>query len=99
MSTEQNELIGEIVDATTRHIVQLQARCDALAALVLVLGKQLGAEPEKLREALGTVQATAYHKRLETLEDQSPTSAARLDQREDLSNVDWDLLKHLRFHS
>jgi hypothetical protein len=99
MYKEPSEAIAQIVDGLTRNIVELHARCDALAALVLAMGRELGGDADKLNAVLETVRATSVQKYLEKIEARDPKMSAILDERFDLATVDWDLLKNLRFRS
>ena len=99
MSKKPNGAIGQLASAMTSHILKLQARCDALEAMVLALGMHLGAERKDIRDQLETACATYHHKRLEALEDLDPEVAANLPNQPDLGAVDLDLLKRLRFRS
>lgn len=97
MSTKPTGATGKLAAATTSHILNLQARCDALEAMVTVLGMHLGAERKDIRDQMEIIYATAHHKRLESVEDVDPEIAAKLPNQPDLGLVDIDLLKRLRF--
>jgi hypothetical protein len=99
MSKESGDQNAKILEGLVAHIVALQARCDAMEALFFLMAKQLGAKREAVDAFLETIRATAHQKRLETIEDRSPSMAAKLDRRIDISKLDPDLLKNLHFHS
>jgi hypothetical protein len=96
MDKESSDAILNIVDGLTRHIVQVQARCDALTSMVQIMAMAQGKDRMKVQVALDTLTATSFQKRLEKIEDQSPLWAARLDTRPDASAVDPVRLDNLQ---
>ena len=96
MSAESDKLLAGSVEALARHVATLYSRCDALSAMVLVLAQQSGADLAAVRKELRVIEATALQKRLEALEQIDPLGASILDTRDNLEDVDLDLLKHLR---
>jgi hypothetical protein len=55
----------------------------------------IGTDRKGIQEVLETVRATALQKRLEKVEDHSPLLATRLDGRDDVSQIDIELLKKM----
>jgi hypothetical protein len=64
-----------------RHIAALQARCDALEAVVEVIAINHGSTREKYQAVLETARERALQFRLERIEDQNPAAAAKIDDR------------------
>ena len=83
--------------ALISHIVSLQARCDALNAMVEVLASREKIPLAQFREKMKEIYVTSYQKRLEPIEDSDPAAAAKIDQRGDMPALDPDLLKDLFF--
>lgn len=92
-----SEDIDAFAKATTKHIIALQARVDALTAMVTLLATHLGADASGVRASLRGVEAASTQKRFEELEQLSPRLAADLDDREEMPEQWLDLLDHLRF--
>ena len=99
MSKESSGPDAKTAEEWVSHIVALQARCDALEAVIVLLAKHHGVKSENAYALLETIRATSHQKRLETIEDRSPSMAAKIDRRIDISVIDPDLLKSLHFRS
>lgn len=89
--------IQNLVKVTMAHNIRLQARVDALTALVTLLARNAGAAPEAVNKTLRNVEAAALQKRLEAVENQSPELAAEIDPRGDMPDIDLSLLERLKF--
>ena len=76
--------------------IGLQARIDALNAMVEVLASRSGVNLQVFRATSEKIRAASYQKRLERIEDQSPEASAKIDQREDMPSIDPDLMNDLR---
>lgn len=96
MSGEPGDVM-KVVEGQAFQILTLQARCDALAAVVRMLAGRLGADTAKFPEGLEIIVETCRQLRLEKVEDRSPTLAARLDQRGPFVQLDPDLLDLFHF--
>jgi hypothetical protein len=83
--------------ALVSQIVALQARVDGLQALVEILALNAGSDRQKVKATLKTVTESSHQVRLDRIEDLSPTAAALIDQREDIDELDLDLIDELGF--
>lgn len=77
-------------------ILHLQARLDSLTSILEILALNAGSSREEFRDGRRTIYAASLQKRLDQLEDQDPGLATLLDTRPDASELDFDLLDHLR---
>lgn len=96
MSNESNNL-SDSEAALVSHIINLQARIDALTAIVELLALNNGSTREKFRHGLKTVIDASIQKRLEKLEAQSPRAAALVDLRKEMPEIDQKFLDALEF--
>ncbi len=78
-------------------LMGLAARVDALGALLAVAAYQGGADPARWRETRDKLVSVSIQKRLERLEDLSPTAAASMDHRGAGPELDEELLQLLRW--
>ena len=81
----------------TRKVMALQARCDALDAVVEVMALKLGSTRQKFLEGRKRVCAAALQKRLETVEAVDPSAACSIDDRTDSVPLDMNILRGLVF--
>jgi phage repressor protein C with HTH and peptisase S24 domain len=91
-----NDDIETFAKATLQHIIALQSRVDSLTAMVTLLARNQGAEPEAVRQALRTVETAAKQKRLEAMELTNPAVAAQLTDDSELSEESLNLMRHLK---
>jgi hypothetical protein len=96
MSNEPNNL-SDSEAALVSHIINLQARIDALTAVVELLALNNGSTRDKFRHGLQTVIDASIQKRLEKLEAQSPRAAALVDLRKEMPEIDQKFLDALEF--
>lgn len=83
---------SEDVLALLSHIVSLQARFDALNAMVEVLASKQKIPLDVFRAKMKEIYSVCHQKRLEPIEDVDPAAAAKIDQRGDRPEIDPDLL-------
>ena len=81
------------------HIINLQARIDALTAIVEILAVGHGSNHDKFYSALQTVIDASVQKRLERIERQSPAEAALIDLRKEFPEIDQKFLDELKFYN
>jgi len=79
----------------TKHIIALQARIDALDAVVCGLAIRAGSNYDKFYDGLKIVTETMKQKRLEMLESKLPREAADLSLPVDYSKIDQTLLDNI----
>lgn len=84
------------VEMLISHIVSLQARVDALNAMVEVLASREKIPLELFRSTTKKIYDTCLQKRLEPIEEIDQGAAAKLDPRGDTPDIDPDLLRDLR---
>ena len=84
------------VAALISQIVSLQARLDALNAIVEVMAERHKWPLDLMRQKQHEIYAACLQKRLEQIEDVDPEAAAQIDQRGDTPAIDPDLLRDLR---
>jgi hypothetical protein len=78
------------------HIINLQARIDALTAAVQVLAAGHGSDWDAFHSGLKKCTDAFVQKRLEILEGQSPTEAALIDLRKEAPDIDQSFLDALK---
>ena len=99
---QTEELLLNTTQALYRALgdmLELSARVDGLEVLLASLGNHAGIDPDELVTRLRTTQATAYQKRLEIVEDKSPTIAAMIADRTGMPPIDETLLKQMEIGS
>lgn len=79
------------------QIINLQARIDALDALVQILAVGHGSNTEQFQAAHKKTVDAFVQKRLEKLENQSPAEAASIDLRKEAPDIDQSFLDALKF--
>jgi hypothetical protein len=79
------------------HIINLQARIDAVTAIVASLAIGHGSTHDKFYSALKTVIDASVQKRLEQMEGQNPGEAALIDLRKEIPDIDQKFLDELKF--
>jgi hypothetical protein len=78
------------------HIINLQARIDALTAAVQVLAAGHGSDGDTFHAGLKKCTDAFVQKRLEILEGQSPAEAALIDLRKEAPDIDQSFLDGLK---
>jgi hypothetical protein len=91
------EQIDETFSAILSHMVRLQSRVDALTGIVELLALRQGSTRAQFRSAIKSLTDSCVQKRLEKIEDLSPGMAAKIDHREDIPEIDPEILGYLRF--
>ena len=84
------------VEVLISHIVSLQARLDALNAMVEVMASHQKMPLSLFRSSMKKIYDTCLQKRLEPIEEIDQAGAAKLDPRGDTPDIDPDLLRDLR---
>jgi hypothetical protein len=91
------EEIDENFSAILSQMVRLQSRVDALTAIMELLALRCGSTRDQFRSAVKSLTDACIQKRLEKIEDRAPRMAAKIDQREDIPDIDPEILRYLRF--
>jgi hypothetical protein len=78
--------------ATSAKLVHLEARCDALAAVLCVVARKAGLSMEKVSKSIDDVTAAVHQKRLEAIEAKDPSLAAEIDYRQITPDLPDELL-------
>jgi hypothetical protein len=96
------EMPAEVLDAITKmqratlyKLLQLQARCDALDAVVDALASKAGVT-DNVRDSLERVASAYLQTYLERVEKLSPEQAAQIDMRGPHPKIDATLLELFR---
>jgi hypothetical protein len=86
MTNEKN--IEQSVLGLLRRSIEMQARNDALEAMVLTLAAKNGIPEAKAKAAMAQVEKASLQHRLEQVEQSDSSLAAELDRRPDRLDID-----------
>ena len=92
----EDPVTSKDVEVLISHILSLQARLDALNAMVEVMASRQKLPLSLFRSTMKQIYDTCLQKRLEPIEDVDQAAAAKLDPRGDAPDIDPDLLENLR---
>jgi hypothetical protein len=73
--------IDKAVTSMASAILRLQARCDALEAVLRVLARKPGLEDQHVQKLIRDLTEAAHQQLLERVESLSPDLAVELDRR------------------
>jgi hypothetical protein len=79
-----------------RDLLIINAKVDALTAMVEILYLNRGSTREKFRSTLKTTRDAMIQKYLEKIQEKFPRLAAEIDWRETMPEIDQKLLDELR---